>query len=131
MCCSTAERECCSTAEVVVDHAKNICENLTKLLTSGKHSDVTFIITGDWEADHRIPAHRVILAAQSEYFDRLLFGEMREAHAGAEVTLPDTPLKAFKLLLKYAYCGEVITSDLEVPVIPESEWNFLSIDTNI
>ena len=106
---------CFSTAEVVVDHAKNICENSAQLLTSGKHSDVTFIITGDWEADHRIPAHRVILASQSEYFDRLLFGEMREAHAGAEIMLPDTPLEAFKLLLQYAYCGEVVTSDLEVP----------------
>ena len=108
---------CCSTAEVVVDHAKNICENSAQLLTSGKHSDVTFIITGDWEADHHIPAHRVILASQSEYFDRLLFGEMREAHAGAEIMLPDTPLEAFKLLLKYAYSGEVATSDLEVPEI--------------
>ena len=116
MCCSTAERECCSIAEVVADHAKNICDNLTKLLTSGKHSDVTFIITGDWEADHRIPAHRVILASQSEYFDRLLFGEMREAHAGAEIPLPDTPLEAFQLLLQYAYCGslEMKTAQLQV-----------------
>ena len=113
---------CCSTAEVVVDHAKNICENSAQLLTSGKHSDVTFIITGDWEADHRIPAHRVILASQSEYFDRLLFGEMREAHAGAEIMLPDTPLEAFKLLLKYAYCGEVVTSDLEVPESVQMEF---------
>ena len=98
-----------------MDHAKNICENSAELLTSGKHSDVTFIITGDMEADHRIPAHRVILASQSEYFDRLLFGEMREAHAGAEILLPNTPLKAFRLLLQYAYCGKVATSDLEVP----------------
>ena len=120
-----------TAARVIVDHAKNTCDNLTKLFTSGEHSDVTFIITGDLEPDHRIPAHRVILAAQSEYFDRLLFGEMREAHAGAEIMLPDTPLEAFKLLLKYAYCGEVATSDLEVLSIPESEWNFLLIDTNI
>ena len=42
---------------------------------------------------------------------------MREAHAGAEIMLPDTPLEAFKLLLKYAYSGEVATSDLEVPEI--------------
>ena len=104
-----------TAASVVVNHAKNTCDNLTKLLTSGEHSDVTFIITGDWEADHRIPAHRVILASQSEYFDRLLFGEMREAHAGAEIPLPDTPLEAFQLLLQYAYCGKVATSDLEVP----------------
>ena len=76
---------------------------------SRDHSDVTLVVAGT-----RIPTHRVILASQSEYFDRLLFGEMREAHAGAEIPLPDTPLEAFKLLLKYAYCGEVLTSDLEV-----------------
>ena len=86
-----------------------------QLLELGKHSDVTFIITEDGE-DHRIPAHRVILASQSEYFDRLLFGEMREAHPDAEIPLQDTPLEAFQLLMKYTYCGKMKIADSDLQV---------------
>ena len=84
----------------------------------GKHSDVTFIITEDGE-DYHIPAHRVILASQSEYFDKLLFGEMAEAHPRVEIHLQDTPLEAFQLLMKYAYCGEmkIEDSDLQVWIV--------------
>ena len=97
----------------------NNCEELqnrfASLLENGNYSDVTFVIS-DGSFEHRVPAHRVILASQSEYFDRLLFGEMREAHAGAEIRLEDSPRTAFMLLLQYAYTGrvEIATSDLKV-----------------
>lgn len=87
---------------------------------SRDHSDVTLVVAGT-----RIPTHRVILASQSEYFDRLLFGEMREAHAGAEIPLPDTPLEAFQLLLRYAYCGSLEMKTAKLRVI-DNIWALLS-----
>jgi len=94
-------------------------------LELGKYSDVTFIITED-EQDHRIPAHRVILASQSEYFDRLLFGEMMEAHPGAEIPLQDTPLEAFQLLMKYTYCGEMKIKDSDLQVWIATYHNYIN-----
>ena len=84
---------------------------IVDLWESRRHTDVTFIISSN-----EVTAHRVILASQSEYFDRLLFGEMREAHPGAEIQLDDTPLQTFQLLLQYAYSGCLEVKDAELPV---------------
>ena len=105
----------CLSFAVHVKHVDKVQKGFLQLLELGKYSDVTFIITED-EQDHCIPAHRVILASQSEYFDRLLFGEMREAHPGAEIPLQDTPLEAFQLLMKYTYCGEMKIKDSDLQV---------------
>ena len=82
---------------VDVNHLVEVQRGFLQLLELGKHSDVTFIITAEDGEDYHIPAHRVILASQSEYFDKLLFGEMKEAHPDAEIPLQDTPLEAFQL----------------------------------
>ena len=66
-----------------------------------KHTDVTFKIDG-----HLVPAHKAILASQSEYFERLLFGEMKEATMD-EIELHDVPVEAFQMVLEYAYCGRL------------------------
>lgn len=47
---------------------------------------------------------KVILAARSDYFRALLYGGMKES-SQTEIHLTDTPLKAFKSLLKYIYTG--------------------------
>merc|ERR1711893_490001 len=52
----------------------------------------------------KIPAHKVVLAARSEYFRALLYGGMRES-SQSEVKLVETPHVAFKHLLKYIYTG--------------------------
>lgn len=65
---------------------------------------------------------QVILAARSEYFRALLYGGMKEStqvslfynhkkqhqifnDLQSEIELPDAPVKAFKILLKYIYTG--------------------------
>ena len=73
--------------------------------------DVTFVVE-----DTRVMAHRLILAAQSDYFDRLLFGEMREAHTGAVIPLEDTPAESFQLLLEFAYTGKLKMDDTTLNV---------------
>ena len=50
---------------------------------------------------------RIVLAAQSEYFDSLLFGSMRESEENCEIELIDVSLPSFRLLLHYAYTGHV------------------------
>ena len=103
------------SSAVDVNHFVEVKNGFLQLFELGKHSDVTFIITENGE-DRRIPAHRVILASQSEYFDRLLFGEMKEAHPDVEIPLQDTPLEAFQLLMKYAYCGNMKIEDQDLQV---------------
>ena len=80
-----------------------------------RHTDVTFTI-----GTSCITAHRLVLASQSEYFDCMLFGETIEGQPGAEIPLPDTPLEAFQLLLKYAYSGslKMKNAQLEVHLSP-------------
>ena len=58
----------------------------------------------------RFRAHRVILAARSDYFRALLYGGMKESQL-SEIELMDTSLAAFKHLLRYIYTGQVGTEE--------------------
>ena len=96
---------------VSVDHTIHLYNGLSDLWESKKHTDVTFLVQGT-----RIRAHRIILASQSEYFDRLLFGEMREAHEN-EIELPDVEsVESFQRLMQYAYSGrlDIQSGDIQV-----------------
>ena len=46
-----------------VEHVEELAADIGKLLMNKDYSDVTFIVDGE-----QFPAHRVILAARSEYF---------------------------------------------------------------
>lgn len=100
------------TEKLHINNCEELQNRLASLLEKGQYSDVTFIVS-EGSFEHRVPAHRMILASQSEHFHRLLF---QEADAGAEIRLEDAPLTAFMLLLQYAYTGrvEIATSDLKL-----------------
>lgn len=85
----------------VVDHSSNLANDIGVLYLNDEYSDVTLQVNG--QAFH---AHKVILAARSQYFRALLFGGLRESHQ-AEVEIKDTNLTAFKVLLRYIYTGWV------------------------
>ena len=85
-------------------------KGLLQLLEKKKYTDVIFVVEG-----HQVPAHRCVVASQSDYFDCLLFGSMKEARSD-EITLEDTPLEAFHVLLNYMYSGSVRTLDMQVRV---------------
>lgn len=80
-------------------------EQMAQLCMAENYSDVTFIVEGE-----RLPAHRVILAARSDYFRALLYGGLSETNLN-EITL-QTPLVAFKALLKYIYSGNMSLSEM-------------------
>ena len=65
-------------------------EYYISLRSSDEYSDVTLVVEGQ-----PFSAHRVILAARSDYFRALLFGGMRESRC-TEVELKNTPLVAFR-----------------------------------
>uniref|UniRef100_A0A2M4BHM5 BTB/POZ domain-containing protein 9 n=2 Tax=Anopheles marajoara TaxID=58244 RepID=A0A2M4BHM5_9DIPT len=80
-------------------------EQMAQLCMAENYSDVTFIVEGE-----RLPAHRVILAARSDYFRALLYGGLSETNLN-EITL-QTPLVAFKALLRYIYSGNMSLSEM-------------------
>ena len=97
-----------------IDQPEHMCSRITDLWRTKQHTDITFLV----QSTH-IPAHKIILASQSEYFDRLLFGEMREAHEH-EIQFNDVEsLEAFHLLMQYAYSGclKIQNGDIQV-IIP-------------
>lgn len=53
----------------------HLSEHIGSLCLSSEYSDLTLIVEGQ-----RIPAHKVILAASSDYFRALLYGGMRESN---------------------------------------------------
>ena len=78
----------------------NIPTNLSGALWGKEDlTDIVFVVDGE-----RIPAHKLVLASQSEYFRVMLYGEMKEA-SQEEIVLSDVPLAPFKKLLQYAYTG--------------------------
>lgn len=81
-------------------------EQMAQLCMSYDYSDVTFIVE-----DEKLPAHRVILAARSEYFRALLYGGLSESNQ-QEIHLK-IPLKAFKALLKYIYSGSMSLAQMK------------------
>ncbi|KAL5515155.1 hypothetical protein EMCRGX_G000282 [Ephydatia muelleri] len=75
-------------------------QHFKDLLDNKKYVDVTFVVEGQ-----PVPAHRLILASQSDYFDLLFYGKMREANSSDEMPLPNAPLEALRLLLEFMYSG--------------------------
>lgn len=89
-----------------IELTQKFSEQLSQLLLNNDYSDVTFIVE-----DQKLPAHRVILAARSEYFRALLYGGLSESRQ-SEIHLK-IPLEAFKILLKYIYSGNMSLAQIK------------------
>ncbi|CAD6186594.1 unnamed protein product [Caenorhabditis auriculariae] len=90
-----------------LEHTSQLSDSFAALLFSEKMSDVVFVL----DESERIMAHRIILAARSNYFRALLFGGMRESEE-REVLIKNTSTPAFKAVLKYAYTGKLPMKEL-------------------
>ena len=76
---------------------------LGKLYNQSDYSDIELII----ETEH-FYAHRIILAARSEYFRALLYGGLRESqHDNHIIEIKECKAAAFKILLLYIYTGRI------------------------
>ncbi|KAL3688091.1 hypothetical protein R1sor_014400 [Riccia sorocarpa] len=107
--------------------------NLRQLINNVELNDVTFIC----EDGLRVHGCRVLLAAGSAFFKRLLFGEMVEAR-DLNVLLPTVPSSVLILVMKFVYTEKLPPEDLDPSVSTDStssiqgdhpspplDWNFL------
>jgi len=77
-----------------VNHVKQLSIDIGSLYNKTDYCDITLIIEGV-----ELQAHKIILAARSEYFRALLYSGMRETHCQS-VVINEAKLEAFKLLLR-------------------------------
>jgi len=96
-----------------VQHIHYLSEHIGALFLNDEYSDVTLVVE-----HHRFHAHKVILAARSEYFRALLYGGMKESQL-EEIELKDTHLLAFKELLRYIYRGHMTLGNQKDELILE------------
>ena len=87
--------------ELDITHIGRLASGLVKLFDRQLYTDVTFLVSGQ-----PVGAHRAVLASQSDYFDCLLYGPMIEGRA-SEITLKETPVEAFRELVRFVYSGSV------------------------
>lgn len=64
-------------------------------------ADVFFVFGNNNE---RIPAHKVLLAAKSDVFKAMFFGELKEK---GDIKIVDASAAAFKEFLRFFYCTEI------------------------
>lgn len=95
-----------------VDHVNMLSDNLKgSLFLNPEYADVHLVVEGV-----SFPAHKIILAARSQYFRALLYGGMKES-TQSQVELKAATTAAFKSLLKYVYTGRMALGELKEDVI--------------
>ena len=86
-----------------LDVRKHFCDRLYRLQTEDTLCDITIIVGGK-----TFRAHRVILAAASDYFESMLTSGFKERDQ-SEISI-DGDGYAFSKLLQFAYSGELCLS---------------------
>uniref|UniRef100_A0A7E4W141 BTB domain-containing protein n=1 Tax=Panagrellus redivivus TaxID=6233 RepID=A0A7E4W141_PANRE len=91
----------------------DIVSKIGELYLNESFSDVVFIVDGK-----KLPAHQVILGQRCPVF-KAMFSPNSEFKKQV-VELPETPLEAFKLLLKFVYTGTVVLGTVNVCTVFET-----------
>ena len=73
----------------------NIEQSVAEHIQNPKFSDVCFLV-GDFQ--EKIYAHRFFLAAESEVFERMFHGQLKET--GYEIKVPDLSPNSFGNMIK-------------------------------
>ena len=94
------------------------------------------IINNNFTVENQVLyAHKVILAARSEYFRALLYGGLVES-TQSEIKLTTTPVCAFKALLRYIYSGSLNLSQMKEENILDilglsNQYGFIELEESI
>lgn len=75
-----------------------------KLYLNGDHADMHFLVKDDGDTIERIPAHKIVLAAASDEFDRMFYSDLKEE---GDVTIVDVSAASFKKFLQFFYFTKV------------------------
>ncbi|CAH8548802.1 unnamed protein product [Schistosoma turkestanicum] len=90
-----------------IDHSEETILCISDRYRHATFCDVTLIVNNT-----HFPANRAILAARSEYFRSLFYGELAES--SSIVHLNDTNVTALRKILLYIYTGEMTLENIEV-----------------
>lgn len=82
-------------------------------------SDLILIVDGT-----KIPVHRLVISAESEFFDLLAYGQDFMEANQKEIPIVDVDLHSFHLILQYMYCKTV---DLTAVKSIDDVLNFLEL----
>lgn len=85
----------------MVNHSNALLMGLNELRKADKLLDVTLIVEG-----LSLKAHRVVLAACSDYFAAMFTDPMKEAHQ-PEIKLNGIPARGMQSLIEYAYTSKL------------------------
>ena len=86
-----------------INHTSALSGDFGTLFNQSDYSDIELIVESE-----RFYAHRIILAARSEYFRALLFGGLRESQQNNHpIEIKECKSAAFKMLLLYIYTGRI------------------------
>lgn len=88
-------------------HKVNI-DRYKSLLESGKYSDVQFKVK-----DQLFPAHKYILASNSEFFDIMFENKFKEAHEPV-IELKNIEPRVFKQILSYIYTNQLSADSIDI-----------------
>lgn len=114
------------------DHTSEAFQNMEELRSEGKLCDITLVVDGK-----EIRAHKLVLAASSQYFRSMFAGDMIESRS-SRVELKDVDPDAIELLVEYSYTSKLTITSTNVqslmaassifnfPAVLKATANFLS-----
>ncbi|KAK0046000.1 kelch-like protein 5, partial [Biomphalaria glabrata] len=83
------------------NHAERMMKKLE--MYAGKRQLCDVVLVAE---DRRIPAHRLVLSAASDYFAAMFTNNVREANM-EEILIKDVDAEALALLVQYTYTGQI------------------------
>lgn len=115
-----------------INHTSTLSGDFSQLFNQSDYSDIQLIVESE-----PFFAHRIILAARSEYFRALLFGGLRESqHDNHTIEIKECRSAAFKMLLLYIYTGRISLSKEKEEILLDllglvHQYGFQQLETSL
>ncbi|XP_074604931.1 kelch-like protein 28 isoform X3 [Brevipalpus obovatus] len=94
------------------DHANNALSTMDFMRKNDRLCDVSLEVKGS-----HLKAHKVVLCATSAYFDAMFNTDEMVERTKSVITLHDIDFDALKLLVDYAYTGQIVISEDNVQLL--------------